>query len=42
MRTLIYKALVWLAWQGLQALHILLKSHKMKATVIRPIVEAVA
>ena len=41
MGTLIYKALLWLAWQGLKALHVMLKSEKMEATVIRPIVEAV-
>jgi hypothetical protein len=40
MGTLIYKALVWLGWQGLKALHVLLKSEKMEATVIRPTVEA--
>jgi hypothetical protein len=41
MGTLIYKAMLWLAWQGMKAIHILLKSEKMETTIIRPMVEAV-
>jgi hypothetical protein len=41
MGTHIYEALVWLLWQGVKALNVLLKSAKMETWVVRPLVEAV-
>lgn len=41
MGTLIYKLLMWLGWQGLKAIHVLLKSEKVEYKVVRPTLDAV-
>ena len=41
MGTLIFKLLMWLAWHGMKVVHVLLKSEKVEAKIVRPALEPV-